>query len=630
MTDSLRMVFCGDRSLMVYLGDAIDAGLNERVHALARTLKANSHPALVEVTPSYHAVLVEYDPVRIRPEQVEELVRAAAGTAVPATVHGRTVTVPVCYGGETGPDLAAVAAHTGLTEADVVRLHTQADYRVYTVGFSPGFPYLGGLDPALETPRLANPRTVVPGGSVGIAGSQTGIYPAASPGGWQLIGRTPLQLFDPLRQPPALLEPGDTVRFTAISPEALAEVEAAKPQLRDRLPASTEGLTGLKVLQPGLATTIQDLGRRGFMRYGVPTAGAADFVALMVGNWLLANRARTPALEITVTGPEVEFTAPVAFSLTGAPVPAELIPADGSPAHTVPMWTALLASPGDRLRIGTMTAGCRSYLCLAGGIDLPPVLGSLSEDLFAKIGPLGRPLQTGDWLPIGLPLQPMANLVGRAVAQRSIPDFTAPVIIRVTRGPQQNAFTDEAFQTLLNSEYVIGAQSDRQGLRLEGAALTHTGSADILSEPVPAGSIQVPANGQPILLLGNRQTTGGYAKIAVALYPDLANAAQLRPGDKVHFKEVDSAEAHAVAWAERRRLAQIRRYLERESVRQMEVDPQQVARLLAQAARQEADSESPLVTALAEPPATAPQSTRTYRITIGDIEYEATVEEVEE
>lgn len=629
MTNSLRLVFCGDRSLMVYLGDTIDVALNERVHALVRTLKANPHPALVEVTPSYHAVLVEYDPVRIRPEQVEDLVRSAAEAESPELAPGRTITVPVCYGGETGPDLAAVAEHTGLSEAEVIRLHTRPDYRVYTLGFSPGFPYLGGLDPLLETPRLANPRTVVPGGSVGIAGSQTGIYPAASPGGWQLIGRTPVQLFDPLRQPPALLEAGDTVRFEAISPEAFAEAEAAAPRPERQLPAYTQGLTGLKIIQPGLATTTQDLGRRGFMRYGVPTAGAADFVALMVGNWLLANRARTSALEITVTGPEVEFTGPVAFSLTGAPVPAELIPADGSPAHSVPMWTALLASPGDRLRIGTLTAGCRSYLCLAGGIDLPPVLGSLSEDLFAKIGPLGRPLQAGDWLPTGLPLQPVANLVGRSVARESIPDFSAPVTIRVTRGPQQDAFTAAAFETLLSSEYVIGAQSDRQGLRLEGPALTHSGSADILSEPVPAGSIQVPANGQPILLLGNRQTTGGYAKIAVALFPDLANAAQLRPGDKVRFKEVDSAEAHAIAWAERRRLAQIRRFLERESVRQMEVDPQQLARLMAQVPTAAPEAEAAPAEA-APVPQTAPQPLRTFRITIGDIEYEASVEEVEE
>jgi KipI family sensor histidine kinase inhibitor len=628
----MRLVHCGDRTLLVYLGEGIDPAVNDRVHALTRALKAGRHPAVSEVVPSYHCVMVEYDPVRLRPDQAEELVRqAAAAAAESGAAAPRTVEIPVCYGGEGGPDLNGVAEQHGITAEEVVRLHAEGLYRVYCLGFSPGFPYLGGLTPALHTPRLATPRTKVPAGSVAIGGSQTGVYPKASPGGWRLIGRTPIELFDPWREHPALLEPGDSIRFRPISAEEYARLDA------ERLSAGAAGLglegagsTGLRILQPGLATTIQDLGRRGYMQYGVSAAGSSDFGALMVGNWLLGNRARTSALEITLAGPEVEFTGPMAFCLTGAPIPAELTPAGGGSPLSVPGWTTLLAGPGDRLRIGTATAGCRAYLCVAGGFDLPPVLGSLSEDLFGKVGPLGRPLKAGDWLPTGLPIHPPANLAGRSVPADMLPDYTAPVVVRAVRGPQADAFSEEGIAAFFGSRYVVGAQSDRQGLRLDGPKVAHRGSADILSEPIPAGSIQVPASGQPILLLGNRQTVGGYTKVAVAVYPDLAVASQLRPGDQVRFQEVDLAEAHTIAWAERRKLAQIRRYLERE----ISTGPEAMARTASiQIGRPSAAPTAPAAADAAPVPAPSTAGTgsaRTFRINILGVEFETTVEEIPE
>lgn len=619
MTDFPRLVPCGDRALLVYLGDAIDSAVNARVHALARALRQNPHPALVEVTPSYHCLMVEYDPVRLPFAQLEELVRSTAAQAAESNAAPGPLEIPVCYGGEMGADLESVAAQTGMTPDEVIQRHTAPLYRVYCLGFSPGFPYLGGLDPALAVPRLAEPRTRVPGGSVGIGGSQTGIYPAPSPGGWQLIGRTPLRLFDPFREPPALLEPGQTVRFISITPEQFALTAAEQARQEPALPAYLQGYSGLRIIQPGMATTLQDLGRRGYQAYGVPVAGAADFGSLMVGNWLLANRARTPALEITLSGPEIEFTGPLAFCLTGAPIQAELIPADGSSPYSVPGWTALLAGPGDRLRIGSTLAGCRSYLCVAGGFHLPPVLGSLSEDLFGHVGPFGRPLKAGDWLPVGLPLHPPADLAGRSLPADMIPTFTGQATVRAVRGPQSEAFTPEAAATFFSSEYVVSPQSDRQGLRLSGPQIAHRQSADILSEPIPPGAVQVPANGQPILLMGNRQTIGGYTKIAVAVYPDLAQASQLRPGDKLRFQEVDLAEAHAIARTERKRLGQIRRYLER----QLGFQPEDLARL-ATAAPASDPSQVPVT---APAPAQTHANVRTFRITISGIEFEARVEE---
>lgn len=213
------MIFqpAGDSALLITLGTQIDLALNRRVHALARRLSAHALAGVIECVPAYAAVLVQYDPLRL--DYAEVLAWAQAQAALPldaAQLTPRRVEIPVHYGGADGPDLLDVAEAHHLTPEEVVRIHTSADYPVYMLGFTPGFPYLGGMDAAIATPRLETPRARVAAGSVGIAGGQTGIYPLESPGGWRIIGRTPLALFDPLRDPPTLLAPGDWVRFVAL------------------------------------------------------------------------------------------------------------------------------------------------------------------------------------------------------------------------------------------------------------------------------------------------------------------------------------------------------------------------------------------------------------------------------
>ncbi len=219
----------GDSALLVTLGDRIDLETNRRAHALAARLMHSPLPGLGEAVPGYATLLVYYDPLALSYEQVLAWVQARlpsrlgglAARTVDETSAGTTtglptprrIEVPVIYGGEHGPDLEFVAQHSGLSPEEVIRRHTAHDYPVYLVGFTPGFPYLGGLDETIAVPRLPSPRQRVPAGSVGIAGQQTGIYSVDSPGGWRLIGWTPLKLFDPQRNPPALLAPGDVVRF---------------------------------------------------------------------------------------------------------------------------------------------------------------------------------------------------------------------------------------------------------------------------------------------------------------------------------------------------------------------------------------------------------------------------------
>ncbi len=204
----------GDSALLVRFGEQMDAAANRRVHALARRLRQQPLAGVGEAVPGYITLLIHYDPLLLTYDQTLAWVRAqAAHTQDEAGAAPRCVEIPVVYGGESGPDLAFVAAHTGLSADEVIRLHTAPSYTVYFIGFTPGFPYLGGMDVRLTVPRLETPRTRVPAGSVGIAGPQTGVYPLESPGGWRIIGRTQLPLFDVAAHPPSLLSPGDEVRF---------------------------------------------------------------------------------------------------------------------------------------------------------------------------------------------------------------------------------------------------------------------------------------------------------------------------------------------------------------------------------------------------------------------------------
>jgi inhibitor of KinA len=217
----------GEGGLVVELGDVIDPALNARVHRLARVVRERLGARILEVVPTYRSLLVRHDPLReprrALARRIEALV-AELGEGGEAAAAARTVHVPTCYGGDLGPDLDDVARHAGLAPAEVVALHASATYQVFMLGFTPGFPYLGGMPARLATPRLPTPRQRVEAGSVGIGGAQTGIYPVVSPGGWRLVGRTPLRLFDPGAPSPFLLAPGDRLRFVAVERAAYDEI----------------------------------------------------------------------------------------------------------------------------------------------------------------------------------------------------------------------------------------------------------------------------------------------------------------------------------------------------------------------------------------------------------------------
>ncbi|ASJ12893.1 5-oxoprolinase subunit PxpB [Thermococcus thioreducens] len=213
----------GDSALLVSFGEVIYEEVNDRIHSLAKAIEKAGFEWLMEVVPAYSSLLVVYDPIKTSYTQVEDAVKSFLDAGI-ESFEGRLVEVPVVYGGKYGPDIEFVAEHNGLTVDDIIEIHSRPVYRVYFLGFLPGFAYLGGMDERIATPRLERPRIKVPAGSVGIAGKQTGIYPLESPGGWRLIGRTPLRLFDPSKEPPTLLRPGDRVRFVPVDEDEFREL----------------------------------------------------------------------------------------------------------------------------------------------------------------------------------------------------------------------------------------------------------------------------------------------------------------------------------------------------------------------------------------------------------------------
>jgi KipI family sensor histidine kinase inhibitor len=504
-----------DRSLLVSFGDEISIEAHHQVARLTHALEGQR--GVLNLHPAFASVLIDFDPRFHSHADIEALARQRIQTATGEAREPRVVEIPVCYGGEFGPDLEDVARHAGLSPERVVELHAAADYLVYFVGFSTCFPYLGGLPPELSTPRLSAPRKHVPAGSVAIGGSQAGIYPLASPGGWRIVGRTPLSLFDAQASPPPRLRMGDRVRFVPVQP--LSDVRGSEPRSEPG-PEGTPLGSGLRVLSPGFQTTVQDLGRFGYAHFGVSASGAADPLALRAGNLLVGNAENATVLEMTLVGGAFEFETDAVIALTGSDFGAGL-----------PLWTALDIKAGETVRCGATRSGARCYLAVRGGIGVQKAMGSASTHVMTGVG--GRPLRAGDALPIG-----DAAIRRPRTGPTRAPEFARTGPLRVTAGPQAHWFSGELYA----AAYRVAEESDRMGIRLRGPAIPSP-AGHMLTEGVPLGAIQVPPDGQPIILFVEHQTTGGYPKPANVISADFWRLGQLRPRDEVGFERVTLEQA---------------------------------------------------------------------------------------
>lgn len=294
----------------------------------------------------------------------------------------------------------------------------------------------------------------------------------------------------------------------------------------------------LEVQDPGLLTTVQDLGREGFGPMGVSPSGAADAVSLRLGNRLVGNAEGAAELEMTLVGGAFRFTQGAVIALSGSDFGASL---DGAP---VGLWESVQVQPGALLRLGATRSGARCYLCVQGGIAVEPLLGSASTHLLSGLGGFdGRPLRRGDVLHLGPAGEPFRK---RRADVKTLQPFSPRKVLRVTAGPQSGWFPELSQRAFYAGAYRVAEESNRMGLRLEGAPIAVESGREMLTEGVPLGAVQVPAGGQPIILFVEQQTTGGYPKIANVISADLHSVGQLRPRDEIRFERIEFETAQSL------------------------------------------------------------------------------------
>ncbi|MDR1710433.1 MAG: urea amidolyase family protein [Propionibacteriaceae bacterium] len=500
----VRVLRFGADALLVEL-----AGLDAALAAYDAISQAEL-PGVREIVPAARTVLVTFDSP---PDPGLAKKIAALDATERSASAGAETTVPVCYDGE---DLQFVASLLGIHPEEVIERHTGSPWRVAFSGFQPGFAYLVGGDPIFSNiPRLASPRVAVPAGAVGLARQFSAVYPRISPAGWQIIGRSPLPMWDTDRPQPATLAPGDTVRFQAVAEAP----EPPTPQAK-----TWSDAYGLRALRPGLQASLQDDGRHA-LALGVSRSGAMDLASLHAANAAVGNAVGAPALEITFgnalyqsVGEHLAAVAGPQVGLTHVLVSGERRPVAKQPVRL---------ADGDALELGFPVGGCRNYLAVAGGFAGPKLLGSLSWDAFAVLGP--KPVTAGDLL---------ATMWGDTSTTIPVAEWRGSSTLDVVLGPRDDWFTPEAVASFLAQEWEVTAESNRVGLRLRGEPLTRLINGELESEGMLPGAVQVPTGGQPVVFGRDHPVTGGYPVIAV-LTPAAQDAAgQLAPGTRVKFNSV--------------------------------------------------------------------------------------------
>ena len=549
--DAAKIVLASEDSLQIQFEQKICPEVNGQISAFVKEFASltKDMPEVIEIVPTYCAASVYFDEKKCNPALLKKIALEALETTCGAGADGfdtgKTIRIPVCYEGkEFAPDLERVCAKTKLAEDDVVKIHSSTNYLIYMMGFLPGFPYLGGMDERLETPRLETPRIKIPAGSVAIGGNQTGLYPSESPGGWNIIGRTPLKVFDLERDPIFLYKAGDKIRFEPISKSDFERFDekkwleemglggcAAKSALKEKYECGG----GIKILEPGLMTTIQDGGVVGFQKYGISQSGVMDKASFDLANALCGNGENAACLETTLLGPKIRFAGDCAFAICGAAFEGAAL--DG--VH-IEMNKRIFAKAGSVLECGLASKGLRSYIAFGGGVLAHKVFGSASTNVKSKIGGYGgRPLAAGDALALGYGNGAATPSSASALTESGAFGMSRaceePLVLECVKTSQSDLFGAEGLEKFSAAVYTVGAQSDRMGIRFEGPSLD-CGKTDIISDAIPFGAVQITSAGLPLVMAADRQTTGGYAKIACVKKASMYKLAQALPGTKVKFK----------------------------------------------------------------------------------------------
>lgn len=300
-------------------------------------------------------------------------------------------------------------------------------------------------------------------------------------------------------------------------------------------------MSSVKIKMAGPLTTIQDKGRIEYQQSGMSVSGVMDDYSFRAANLLVGNQETEAVLECTLLGPTMEFTGDAVFAVTGATAQVKV---NGQPSF---IWRAIRVKAGDTVSFSMTTSGTRLYIAFAGGIDVPEVMGSKSTYMKAKVGGFeGRNLKVGDELQLSASEEALSKIVLKEASPRMIPSYYSEVTLRAVLGPQDDCFTKAGINTFFGTPYQVTSDSDRMGYRLEGAVIEHKKGGDIISDGIVIGAVQVPGNGKPIILMADRQTTGGYTKIATVITADLPLVGQMRPGSFIRFQKVTVEEAQQV------------------------------------------------------------------------------------
>lgn len=541
----------GTRAVIVDLPDLAT------VMAWHASLVASPLPGQVEAIAAARTVLVCFDAHSSAIAGLKALRDFRPQSSAETTP--REVTIDVIYDGE---DLADVAELMGISTEELIDRHTQQKWLAAFGGFAPGFTYCVPAEDdhsyTWDVARRSSPRTAVPAGAVGLAGQFSAVYPRTSPGGWQLLGHTTQPMWDTHAEQPALLQPGDTVRYRqvreSINVEAGADTTSNDAHAGAVKDASTNAGVGasqsnkphvpvrpsLKVLDAGLQTLFQDTGRAGYGDIGVNSSGAIDRASAWAANDVVGNSSTATVLE-NIGGLELEALVDTAVCVTGARAQVSI------DRKTFELGAPVQVKAGQTLKIepvGGKGNGLRNYVAVRGGLITDQVLGSSATDILSGLGP--QSVATGDVLK-----------AGRRTAQASVGTtttnpFDGSNVLRCVAGPRANWFSDEELQRFTEIEWIVTGQSNRVGLRLalpEGGDDSHgsegsptptplqrSRDGELASEGMVTGSIQVPPNGLPVVFMADHPVTGGYPVIATVVDKDLDKAGQLAPGDTVRFE----------------------------------------------------------------------------------------------
>lgn len=529
----------GETAATIAFEAVIDEALNDTITALYQHLVGKKIVGVKDIIPSYHTITLVFDIAILKQKNIGfkgivSLIEAAIVTCDwQVNSYQNIIQIPVCYDVSLGLDLDELATLKSLSIQEVIKLHTATIYRIYAIGFLPGFTYMGKVNEMIATPRKQTPRTNVARGSVGIAGEQTGIYPLNSLGGWNIIGQTPLQLFNANREEPVFVKMGDFVQFVPIGMDEFCRLKI--DQKSQEKCTQNQG-NGIKILKQGLADSVQDLGRYGYQHLGINPTGAMDIAAAQIANFLVGNSSNEAVIELHFPTSIFQFQTDAIIALSGANFTATINDIN------VPINTPIIVAKDAILRFIKLATGVRCYLAVAGGYHIKPWLNSCSTNLKANVGGYyGRLLQKDD----------MIEFEKQPDFSNQLQKYTCVVLpwhvdvanfyktdntIHILSGNEQPFLCGASKEILLNTRFVITNKSDRMGYRLHGLPMQLLQPLSLISTAVTKGTIQLLPDGELIILMADHQTIGGYPRVGHVAQKDMPTLAQIQVHQPIKFQ----------------------------------------------------------------------------------------------